>query len=515
MRIMDYFHTNPVTQAPKRATERLSSLTAVVCLTATLLLPSTAQAAFKYDDVVEKARLLANEAYAAPAQIPDALKALDYDAYRDIRFRPEKTQWLSKRGNFDVQFIHTGFLFNYGIDVSIYDSSGIWPMPYGAELFDYGRNVFDEPIPAEHGYAGFKVRYPLNNAGVQDEVISFAGASYFRAIGKGAAYGLSARGLAIDTGLPSGEEFPYFKSFWLERPTRRAEALKIYALLDSKRVTGAYRFVVYPGETTRVKVKATLFLREQVEELGIAPLTSMFYFGETLPRPVGEWRPEVHDSDGLLLRDGTDEVIWRPLANEKRLRLNSYYMQNPKGFGLLQRDRIFDHYEDLETMQQNRPSLWVEPHGDWGKGYVKLTEIPTNNEFNDNIVAYWVSSEKHSLGEPIDLQYTLHWQLDEPMDHLATVLSTRIGNGLKNARQKRFVVEFSGVDIDEESKLIEEIEVGEGGTLIEHQLYRNQETGGWRLSFLISPPDDKPLQLTAKLRNGDRIISEKWSYLYE
>ena len=83
-----------------------------------------------------------------------------------------------------------------------------------------------------------------------------------RASARDQVFGLSARGLAIDTAESWGEEFPWFREFWLVTPAPNAKELTIYALLDSPRVTGAYRFAVEPGEQTRVDVECRLFLRE-------------------------------------------------------------------------------------------------------------------------------------------------------------------------------------------------------------------------------------------------------------
>lgn len=471
--------------------------------------------AFGFSDVVRKAQALSSEDFVAPKSVPDFLKKIDYDAYRDIRFNENRTLWRSKHANFDVHLIHSGFLYQHAVTINIYDAEGVRQLNFSDKFFDYGKNQFPSDIPEDQAFAGFKIRFPLNRADKRDELLSFVGASYFRALPKGAVYGLSARGLAIDTALLSGEEFPYFKEFWLERPSPKANAMRIFALLDSQRMSGAYEFVVYAEDSTRMQVKAKLFPRKDIKEVGIAPLTSMYHFGEAEPRPGSDWRPEVHDSDGLLIHSANGERLWRPLTNKPRLRTSYFSIKDLEGFGLLQRDRDFDNYQDLETHQERRPSLWVTPSNDWGQGSVKLTEIPTKNEYNDNIVAYWLPKKALKPGQSIDLSYQLDWRLTEPPASLgAVVTSTRIGRD-KDHNTRRFVVEYSAPRQPLDDSLKADISLGKGGKLLEHQVYANSVTGGIRLSMKVQVPKDKPLEMRATLWQADERLSETWSYLYE
>jgi glucans biosynthesis protein len=295
-----------------------------------------------------------------------------------------------EKNPFQVQFFHPGLYYNRTVIINTVSHEGAKNVPFSPDFFDYGANRFQEKIPSELGFAGLRILYPLNTD-QPDDIAVFLGASYFRAVGKNQAYGLSARGLAIDTGQDSGEEFPYFKEFWIEEPDRNAQEIIIFALLDSKRITGAYRFTIRPGDNTKMLVEGKLFKRDNIEKIGIAPLTSMFFYGEnTNQRPVDDFRPEIHDSDGLQVVNSSGEKIWRPLINPPHLFINSFQSSNIKAFGLLQRDRDFDHYQDQETRYDSRPSALVVPVGDWGPGHVELVQIPTENETNDNIVAYWV-----------------------------------------------------------------------------------------------------------------------------
>ena len=486
-------------------------LTILFCLAPT---PSAANGRFSFDNVAELAKKIAAEPYRAPAQIPEFLTALSYDEYRDIRFDPTKSLWRDG-GNFQIQFIHPGLFYGHAVKINTIDASGVNAVSFSPKLFNYGKNKFSEKIPADLGFAGFRVAYPFYRRTEFNHVVVFAGASYFRAVGKNQMFGLSARGLAIDTGLPSGEEFPSFREFWLEKPSREARVVKLYALLDSQSVAGAYAFLVQPGDRTVVTVRARLFLRKPVKELGIAPLTSMFLFGEERSRLTEDWRPEVHDSDGLLMHSQTGESLWRPLGNPEKLRVSYFEFDKPQGFGLLQRDRSFQNYEDLETRHELRPSAWIVPGADWAKGYVKLVEIPSKKETNDNIVAYWMPRTLPPVGQPLDIAYRIQFQTNEPIESLSgRATATRLGGGDKE-EWKRIVVDFEGQKIKllpESANVQAVISLGTEGQLVQQSLFRNPVTGGWRLSFQVRRPKGKPLEMRAFLRNGKDILTETWSY---
>jgi glucans biosynthesis protein len=324
--------------------------------------------------------------------------------------------------------------------------------------------------------------------------------------------------LAIDTGLPSGEEFPLFTEFWLVRPAPDARQITLYALLDSPSVTGAYAFVVEPGQHTVMHVRARLFLRKQVTELGIAPLTSMYLYGEDKPRPPNDWRPEVHDSDGLLMRSSRSEWMWRPLGNPEKLRVSYFEFDNPQGFGLLQRDRRFQNYQDLETRHELRPNAWITPVGQWGRGFVKLVEIPSQKETNDNMVAYWLPRSLPPAGQALEIAYQISFESNEPDDSaLARVVATRFGSGDKEDWQ-RVVIDFAGgklKSLPDAAPVKAFIGVGQDGRLVQQSVMRNSVTGGWRLAFQIKRARGKPLELRAYLQNGKDVLTETWSYQLE
>jgi glucans biosynthesis protein len=478
-------------------------------------------APFSFETVAERARVMATQAYQAPVnRLPKEWRELDYDAYRDIRFRPEKAVWRAEKLPFELMFFHLGRGLSDPVRINEVTPQGVVPIEYDSSMFDYGKNKLDTAPLQGSGFAGFRVHYSLNNPAYKDELIVFLGASYFRAVGKGQVYGLSARGLAVDTAEPSGEEFPRFTEFWIEKPKRGATTLTINALLNSPRVTGAYRFVVQPGTETVINVSARIFTRTNVNKIGVAPLTSMFTFGENQPGS-NDYRPEVHDSDGLSVENGDGEWIWRPLVNPQRLLVTSFGTTSPKGFGLQQRDRNFANYEDLEAKYQRRPSAWVEPMGDWGKGRVELVQIPSPDETNDNIVAYWVFDQATPPGRPLNVGYRIHYQqatLTLP-PHLATVLQSRRGRGFVQIPDGdiKFVVEFEGAVLkpykgDHKPDLM--LTNAGNAEFTDRNLYQNEETGNWRMIVRMHRIDaSKPIELRGFLADNGKPISETWSYI--
>lgn len=484
------------------------------------LLPASVQA-FDFKDVSARAQQLAAKPYSAPdTDLPKALTDLTYDQYRDIRYKTSLGPWRDTKAPFELAFFHPGNLFSAPVKIHEVIGKNVREIRFDPKLFDYGHNTIKPKDLAGLGFAGFRVHYPLNTTKYKDEVLVFLGASYFRALGKNQLYGLSARGLAIDTAISSGEEFPQFTEFWIKRPAPKDKQLEIYALLDSRRATGAYRFLLKPGTSTAMDVKAQLFLRENVTKLGIAPLTSMYFFGENQRSQTEDYRPEVHDSDGLSIHSGTGEWIWRPLVNPKRLLVTSYALSNPAGFGLMQRDRTFSNYEDLEARYERRPSAWVEPKGKWGRGRVELIQIPTPDETNDNIVAFWSPDKPPRPGAPFDIEYSLHWQKDsERRPPLSWVVQTRRGHGwrAKEDDSIALAVDFEGPalkTLNNDAKVDAVVSGDANSKILEVNTIRNELTGGWRMTVKLRKTDSKkPVELRGYLKHNNEALSETWSYI--
>ena len=500
---------------------------------------------FSFDEVVKRAEELAARPFENPdGAVPDFLLDISYDQWRKIRFRPRMSLWRNEKLPFEAQFFHPGLFYNRLVGINIVHDGGALRLPFSTNFFEYGDNAFASKtgsVPLD--FTGFRLHFPLNRDDYKDEVAVFLGASYFRAVARGTQYGLSARGLAVDTAMQSGEEFPYFREFWIEKPAPDAEQITVCALLDSPSLAGAYRFILTPGEETVMDVECMLFLRKDVQKIGIAPLTSMYLYGEPENGRDGDFRPEVHDSDGLLYHSEEGEWTWRPLANPKRLAVLSAPLQNPRGFGLMQRDWLFDHYQDLEARYEKRPSLWIEPLSEWGEGYVELVEIPTEQEIHDNIVAYWVPAKTPETAEgrpkgdtpeyprTMTFAYRMRWlQPHRPVHELGRVMATRIAAG-NSPEMMKFVLDFEGDELSElptGAGLTSIVAVGEGARLVEKQLQKNEATGGWRLVFQVAPeaesglktlfpsPAGRPrIRLSALLKRGENIpepLTETWTY---
>jgi glucans biosynthesis protein len=483
--------------------------------------------AFGFEDVAERARALAVKPYAAvSAPLPDDLKTLGYDSYRDIRFNPNRALWRAQALPFELQFFHRANLHAQSVAIDEIADGRVRPIAFVAQDFDYGRA---HPSPqgwGDLGFAGFRVHYALNSRSYKDELVAFLDASYFRALGRRQRYGLSARALAIDTLAPSGEEFPRFVQFWVQRPLRDAKSLVVHALLDSPRAAGAYRFTFQPGDDTVVDVQARLYLRAPVATLGLAPLTSMFLHSANQPRPA-DFRPEVHDSDGLMmaLGDGAGgaggaEWLWRPLVNPAQPLVTSFSARELKGFGLMQRERRFERYEDSEARYELRPSCWIAPKGHWGPGRVELVQLPAPSEANDNIVAYWVPERIPEPGQPLDVAYRMHWQGDhQQRPPRGWTVQSRRGRGLTtrsdDPREIQYVVDFDGPSLRSlrpDATVAAVVSSGSNATIVERNAYHNDATGTWRMTVRLNRlQPSQPVELRAFLQLGNTALTETWT----
>ncbi len=486
-----------------------------------VILFSTSAKSFTFENVSQKAKRLAEKNYQSRTnESIKELNQLDYDAYRDIRFRQDKAYWRDAKLPFELAFFHMGRYFNTPVLINEVNENRVSEIKYDPLSFDFGKNKIDSAKLKGLGFAGFRVHYPLNTPEYKDELIVFLGASYFRALGKNQVYGLSGRGLAINTATSKGEEFPAFVEFWVQRPHPNAKELTIYGLLDSPSLTGAYQFIVRPGVQTHIDVKTRLFARSAIEKLGIAPLTSMYLFGENQKPNSEDYRPEVHDSDGLSIQAGTGDWIWRPLVNPKQLLLTSFVSNNPRGFGLMQRDHSFIHYEDLEAHYEKRPSAWIQPKGKWGNGRIELVQIPVPDETNDNIVAYWIPEKPIKPRSAYNIEYRMSWQLNpEAEPPTAKVVQTRRGHGYlqKPDDSIHFLIDFVGPSLKNVPQNVSPGVVASAdgnGQILEKHVYPNPTTGGWRFALKVRRIDDtKPTELRAHLQQGTKIISETWSYI--
>lgn len=494
------------------------------------------RAEINLDYVTKQAIERAKQPFKSPrANLPEVLRQdkLNYDEYRKIRFRGDRAFWLGDNLPFRAEFFHPGYIYQEPVRIFEFTKSHVQRVRFVRDWFDYADLKIQDKIPADTGYAGFKLRYPINKPGVYDEIASFLGASYFRMLGKGQHYGESARGLALDCGEANQpEEFPIFTDFWLGKPTRDDNSLLLYALLDSVSCTGAYEFRITPGETTVASVAASLIFREQdkilaankdrkpLATIGVAPLTSMFWFGENSERKFDDYRPEVHDSDGLLVHMDNGEIVWRPLNNPPVMRHSMFATKNVRGFGLLQRDRDFSHYEELFNLYHETPSVWVKPVGDWGDGEVHLVELPTNYEGLDNVVAFWNPKQKPAPLQPMKLEYQLFWTRETEFQLSSDrVVATRVGPDGRDTNKRQVHLDFKGDVLD----AIPANEPPEAATycsdnakIYDTRVLRNEEDQTWRviIKFEPKPENKEPVELRCTLRREGKAVSETWAYLW-
>ena len=472
---------------------------------------------FSFERLIVQAKDSAQKAYQRRADVTAAWSDLSPEQYRGIRFRADRAMPLGTSA-FSLQLYHLGSYHRYPVRVFLVEDGNARQILYNPDLFDFGSVAVPDKLPPEAGFAGIRVHYAFDAGGASQELLTFLGASYFRAVARNTQFGISARGLALETGLGRPEEFPVFTDFWVFRPNDPRDPLQICALLDSPSVAGAYRFDVSPRDGTLVAVDASLFFRSDVSQVGIAPLTSMYFFGPNDRQGVDDYRGSVHDSDGLSIWRATGESLWRPLANPRELRISVFADDNPRGFGLLQRARDFASYGDLGARFERHPNLWVEPKGAWGAGSVRLIEIPIQDETHDNIVAFWTPQEPVKAGHELRVAYSLLWSLQPPLETgLMPVLTTRIGlggepGGDRPADLRRVVIEFGppGPNVNREQmpEVVIECHNGECSPSV---LRTNDVSGGFQVAF-DARLGGEPVELRCYLAQDGKPVSETWLY---
>jgi len=438
------------------------------------------------------------------------LRQITYDQYRDIRVNAETAIWRNEQVPFRVEVLPAGFLFEAPVTVSVVENGLARDLVAAPGTFILGPSIAKQLGTMNLPLSGFRVRGHINSRSIWDEFLVFQGASYFRSIAKGNIYGLSARGLALRTASPAGEEFPAFTHFWIERPGANATGLLMHALLQSQSTTGAYRFSVQPGSETVMDVDLTLFPRVELDNVGLAPLTSMFLFDESNRSRIDDFRDEVHDSDGLSILMPSGEQIFRPLANPSQLQISSFTSVAPRAFGLVQRSRKVSDYHDLDAQYEKRPSAWIEPTSDWGEGSVQLIEIPSDRETNDNIVALWRPKNPIPAGKPWHVSYRLRW-LPQPRAASAVgrVSGTRTGP-TSDGKRRLFVVDFDGMGTSIEGL---SIDVGASkGKISNATLQRFPALRSIRASFQLAPGEADVTELRLRLLRDSKPVTETWLY---
>lgn len=468
---------------------------------------------FDFEDVAAIAKEYASRDYTQPiSQLTGSFGNLNYDQYRGIRFKRDRDPWQGNR-QFALDLLPPGSIFYEPIEINLVTAGVSTKVAFTPRLFDFDPSQFPDGPDLETvgnmGFSGFRIRTPLNRPDVMDEFAVFQGASYFRAVARGTLYGLSARGLAIGTGSPEGEEFPLFRAFWIYEPDPQDRTVKVNALLDSKSITGAFEFILSPGAETVINTRVSLFPRRDLSNVGIAPLTSMYWFGPADRKRIDDYRPSVHDSDGLQMLTGSEARLWRVLSGPSTLQASAFMDNDPLGFGLAQRARAFEAFQDSEARYDLRPSAWIAPQGRWGKGSVVLIEIPVENEFNDNIVSFWQPSEKLVKGQRRDYAYTLTFSPQIPDSApLSRVIETMSGKAINNADARTYIVDFD-LSVFGSDDPVAQIK-SSAGRIGHSYLSRLNQQGRMRLSFEYFPENAKLADLSAILNGPEGPLSETW-----
>jgi glucans biosynthesis protein len=488
------------------------------------LLTSVTGAAAQVPATFDTVRALARERAAKPwVERPGNLDPfwtnLKYADHGKINFRRGRSVWNGDNRGFHLEFFHPGWVFPKTVAFHEVAPDATRLLEWNADFFDYRDLVIPDGTPKPDGFAGFRILAPLNTPGELDELAVFLGSSYFRSLAPGLGFGTSARGLALNPMRPQGEEFPDFVEWWIERPEPGAREIRAWALLDSPSVAGAYQFRIQPGRGTVMEIETELTFRQDVELIGIAPFSSMMWYSEfTQPKPL-DFRPEIHDSDGLLIHFGELEAAWRPLDTGKSVRHSVFAADKFFGFGLAQRDRDFRNYQDLEANFQQRPSVWVEPVGVWPEGRINLIETPGNGDGSDNVVCFWEPKQRPKAGEPIRLAYRIQWLPEISVAGLSKVMESRRSHQSFPAAAGRpdeelYVIDFStpANPVDDETRPELLVEVDTNTKLLDKTLQRNPNTGGWRATFTVQIDEKVPAaELACRLLKGGRSISERWT----
>jgi glucans biosynthesis protein len=473
---------------------------------------------FDFDVLRARAKALADAPYVKPAPAADVIGRIDFDTVQAIKFRADHALWPQGPGSYPVRFFHVDQYNGLPVRINALSGSEAREFIYTPGDFDYGKTGLADKLPDGLGFSGFRV---MDARDKETDWLAFQGASYFRTCGEENQYGASARGIAINTALDVGEEFPRFVEFWLGEPID--DTITIYALLDGPSLAGAYRFDAVKGRGQAIDVTADLFIRTDVARLGVAPLTSMYWYGENERRYATDWRPEIHDSDGLAIHTGSGEHIWRPLINSSSVLTNSFIDANPKGFGLMQRDRAFSEYQDDGAFYNRRPSIWIEPKGAWGEGAVQLVEIPTRDEVHDNIVAYWQPKAPVRAKDELTFSYRMYWQNDEPNPptNLGRVVSTHTGVGgvpgrplLDDTIKRKFVIDFAGGPLSSMAARydVTPVVTASRGRVDNAYVVRVVDAGRWRALFDLTTEGKGPVDMRCYLRLGDETLTETWLY---
>ncbi|MCG6156894.1 glucan biosynthesis protein [Rubinisphaera margarita] len=476
---------------------------------------SRAFAVTSFEDLTAYARLKAAHPYQPAPKAHEILSTLTYDEYQQIQFNHKKAIWRGS-DQFWIEMFHPGFVQRDQIGLNVIEQGREKTVAFNRDYFQYPESMSSFDIPAETTFSGIRIagRFPGNDD--PQEILTFLGSSYFRCRSSDCVYGSSTRGLAVNIGTPGEEEFPVFREFWIVEPEEGVNELIVLAFMDSPSLTGAYEFRLHPQEkTAEIDVRSMIYFRSRPEKLGIAPVTSMWMWGDGLIPPPLDLRPSVHDADGLLV-ETTEGWTWRSLCRQSYPSVSRLNANEIRGFGLLQRDTRFEHFQDSFAQYDRRPSVWIEPQNQWPKGHMELLELPGSHEGIDNIGAYWVPELPKNLEQGLPIAYRIHYfhgdLKTKCRDYLAAIQNVQIHRDPDS--KVRLSIEFKGqslADLAAETAVHTQLQTIRGEVL--HQEIVRRPNGRWTLELVIRPESDAPFEIQVCLKDANRKLTETWAYL--
>lgn len=467
---------------------------------------------FERGKLVDHARALSRRPYTAPnAAMPDGLANLTHEQYSGIRSRPERLVWSGENPGLILEPLHRGSIYSAPVHVSVIENGMTRKLVYSPARYDFGKLQAPPGTIGDIGFSGVRILGLSTDLPVPREIATFQGASFLRSLARGQVPGAVSRALALRTGEPKGEEIPFFRALWIEKPTR-GDLIAIHALLESDSVCAVYSYTIRVGDVTLVDTEATLFPRVALDNFGLAGMQASYLYGWTDRRAVDDTRPVVYEVAGLQMQTGNGEWVWRPVTNPKQLQISAFSADNPRGFGFVMRDRDFVSFQDHDNRYDLRPTLWVEPIGDWQAGVVQLVEIPSDNEAHDNIIAQWRPKEPLAAGSEYSFAYRQYWTWLPPVrPNLALAFSTRIGRGPQ--RRRRFVVDFVG----ERAVSLRPADIQatfwcSNNGMSNLRILSVNEQRPLRVTFDLDPGNETLIELRLVLMQGNEPVSETWLY---
>ncbi len=500
-------------QVPKAEAPPVPAAPAAVSPVAASEVPLGPPLPFASGTVTDQARALAKKPFkAVPADLPDPFKALNYEQYAAIHARPEARVWATEALGFAVEPLHRGFLYANPVELNLVVAGQAYRLGYDPKLFDLGA-LRVGPKTGDIGFSGFRVLVPQDKSAFR-ELANFQGANFFRATAPGQVAGAVSRALAVRLADPKGEDVPVFRAVWIEKPSLVTNALMIHAIIDSETVVGAFRFTIHPGEATIIDTECTLFARVALDNVGLGPISATHLLGFMDHRRFDDLRPNVSEVCGLQMYTGAGEWLWRPVANRETLQISTFVDEKPRGFGFLLRDRAFENYLDEDQHWEKRPSLWIEPLGEWGLGGVQLIEIPTESEGNDNILCFWRPKQGLAAGSETAFAYRQFWCWDPPeRPQLARAVTSRAGRG-SNPRRRRFFVQFQGDGLADADRVVglKPTVTASGGTVVSSRGFVGRDAKSYAVVFELEAGADQSSELRLVLEAQGKAVSETWLY---